>query len=98
MNNDAESVLVFFSIIFGILLFIFSVIKKPRLTFLNINTYIDISRWPSLAKFLLAVVAGSVVVGLIITRDFAVILKVYRPQPYTRHYDWCQGIPYTRET
>jgi ABC-type transporter Mla maintaining outer membrane lipid asymmetry permease subunit MlaE len=75
MNNDSESILVFFSMILGFVLFAIALIKGPRITFMNPHGYVDWARWKSLVKFLLVITVCSIPIGFIVTRDLLIVSK-----------------------
>ncbi len=73
--KDTESLLVLLSLMFGILMYIFILIRGPRLGIINKLAYFDKKRLPVYLKFLSIVIVASVSIGLIITRDTALLLK-----------------------
>jgi len=74
MNYD-ESVLVFSSIIFTIVLYILMLIKGPRISILKNTTYFDKTKLPTLFKILLVVVLLSIGIGFIVTQRLSLILQ-----------------------
>jgi len=73
--NDSESKLVFMSLIFGLTLFVISVVKGPRLTFLSNKAYVDTARLRGFLKFLLIVAVLSIPIGYAVTRLSFVVFK-----------------------
>ena len=72
---DNESALVIISIAFGTILYILTLLKAPKVKFVNNTTHVDKARLPTLLKFLLFVLIGSIPIGYAIARDSTLVLQ-----------------------